>query len=363
MSTKVSTRLSTSRPPRSDQAPPLIAETPPDLPRRSRWRSRRRDLLALIGRRLSAAIVLLIAVSAGVFMLASRSPFDPLVSYLGVRYQQTTQAHRDSMTSELGFNDSWWQSWWVWAGDLLQGDLGWSRVYSAPVTTVFAERIGWTLLLSAGALLLALVLAIALGTTAGLRPGSLFDRLVTGFAVTVQAAPPFVLALGAVAAFAVTLRWAPAGGVSSPGQAPDLASVASHLVLPMSVLALTQLPWLLLAVRSSIARADASDPVRGARTRGIPPTQVVTGHIMPVSLASLVTLVGARVPELIVGAVLVEEIFTWPGLAAAVVSSAIAMDFALLAALTVATTGAVLLGSLIADAAYLLLDPRVSPDV
>lgn len=138
-----------------------------------------------------------------------------------------------------------------------------------------------------------------------------------------------------------------------------LASLARHLALPALVLALSQLPWIVLALRASVTSALGSDAVRGAVARGLPWRTVVRGHVLPVSLAPLVTLLGARLPELIVGAVLVEEVFAWPGLAAALVAAAQQLDFALLALLTVVTTAAVLLGSLLADVAYLALDPRV----
>ncbi|MPV49689.1 ABC transporter permease subunit [Pseudactinotalea sp. HY160] len=340
-----------------------IARAAVGSPPRGRWRRRRGDLARLGGRRLAAAVPILVAVSAGVFVLASRSPFDPLAAYLGDRYQHTSTAQKASMSEHLDLDASWWHGWLAWAGDLLGGDLGWSRVYSAPVTQVIGERLGWTVLLSAGALVIAVAAALVGGTLAGLRPGSPLDRICSGCAVVIQAIPPFVLALGGVAVVAVLLRWAPAGGASAPGRAPTVGSVAAHLVLPMLVLALSQLPWLLLSVRASVAASVGSDAVRGARSRGLAPARIVAAHVLPVSLAPLVTIIGARLPELIVGAVLVEEIFAWPGVAGAVVTSAQALDLPLLAALTVATTAAVLAGSLLADAAYLLLDPRVSRDV
>lgn len=344
--------------PHSDDA---VQQQP--TPPRGRWRRRRGDLARLVARRTAIAIPILVTLSAAVFLLAARSPFNPLAAFLGSRYQQASEAQKAMMGEQLGFDVTWWRAWWLWAGDAIRGDLGWSRVYSAPVVEVIGERLPWTLLLSGSALLLAITLAIVLGTVAGLTPGSRVDRLCSGVAVVLQAMPPFVLGLAAVALFAMALQWAPVAGASAPGQPYTVGGVATHLVLPTVTLALTQLPWLLLAVRTAVTRAIGSDAVRGARLRGVGPVQVVTGHVLPVSMASLVTLVGARLPELVAGAVLVEEIFGWPGLAAAVVESARAMDFPLLATLTLATTFAVLLGSLLADAAYLLLDPRVGPDV
>ncbi|MDN5759620.1 MAG: ABC transporter permease [Tomitella sp.] len=336
----------------------------PDQPARSgRWRRRRGDIARLAARRVAVAIPMLAALSAGVFVLAAHSPFNPLAAYLGAGYQHTSEASRDSMATALGLDQPWWRTWWGWLTDVAHGDLGWSRVYSMPVTSVFTHRLPWTLLLSATGLVLAVLLALAAGTAAGLRPGSLLDRACSGLAVLIQAIPPFVVALAAVAVFAVGLQWSPAGGATAPGMPYTASGVITHLILPGCALAVTMLPWLLLSVRTSVAGAVDSDAVRGARARGVPPARIVTGHIVPVSLAPLVTIIGARLTELIVGAVLVETIFGWPGLASAVVESAKALDFPLLAALTLATTATVLVGSLLADIAYLLLDPRVSSDV
>lgn len=330
---------------------------------RGRWARRRGDIARLIARRTAVGAPMLAALSAGVFLLASFSPFDPLAKYLGGDYQRTSAADRESMSTALGFDRPWWQSWWSWVTDLVRGDLGQSRVYAEPVTAVFADRLPWTLLLSAFGLVLAVLAALLLGTAAGMRPGSILDRACSGLAVILQAIPPFSVALAAVALFAVTLRWAPASGAAAPGADYTFGGVAAHLVLPACALAVTQAPWLVLSVRSAVARAARSDAIRGARARGLGPARIVTKHMLPVSLAPMVTILGARLPELVVGTVLVETVFGWPGLAASLVESATALDFPLLAALTVATTALVLAGSLLADAAYLLLDPRVSADV
>ena len=326
----------------------------------SAWTRRRGEVASLVGRRVLLAVPLVAVLSAGVFALASLSPFDPLDAYLGANYTNTSAAERAEMAAALGLDVPWWQAWWVWAAGLMHGDLGFSRIYSQPVTQVLAERLPWTLLLSGVGVLLGAVLAVALGVHAGLRPGSWSDRLARGLAVLLQAVPPYVVALAGIFVFALLLRVLPAGGASPPGTDVTATGLAAHLVLPAGVLALSVMPWMLLSVRASVAAALRSDPVTYALARGLSTRTIVTGHILPVSLAPLVTLIGVRLPELVVGAVLVEEVFAWPGVAAATVAAARELDFALLAVLSVGTTVLVLLGSLLADAVYLLLDPRVS---
>lgn len=323
---------------------------------------RRREVRGLVWRRLAVLVPLLAVISLGVFLLADASPFDPLVGYLGDRYQFTSDAQRDVLTRTLQLDQAWWVAWTTWLGELAQGDLGHSRAYAMPVIDLIAGRLPWTLLLSASGLVIAVVLGLVGGAVAALRPGSLVDRLAQALSVVVQAVPPFVVALLAIMVGALALGWFPAGGASPVAGPRTVWAVAHHLALPALVLGLSQTPWLLLAVRAEVTAAVSSDPVRAAVSRGIPWRRVVTGHVLPQSLAPLVTLAGVRLPELIVGAVLVEEVFAWPGLAAALVTSARVLDLPLLAFLTVASTALVLVGSLLADVAYLHLDPRVRAD-
>ncbi|MGH3883575.1 MAG: ABC transporter permease [Pseudonocardiaceae bacterium] len=142
-----------------------------------------------------------------------------------------------------------------------------------------------------------------------------------------------------------------------------LVSVGLVIMIVIAlVLGVSQTPWLILHLRASLLTALAEDHVAGARARGLPEWRVVLRHALPTALLPFVTLLGARVPELVTGAVLVEEIFSWPGVAEAVVTAALAVDFPMLAALGVLSTAAVLLGSLLADVAVVLADPRVAAD-
>lgn len=328
---------------------------------RSRWARRRSDVARMVAQRLAWAVPLLLVVSLGVFGLAALSPFDPLLGYLGGNYTTVGAAEREAMADALGLNVPWFTAWWTWLTGVFTGDLGLSRSFAQPVTEVIAQRLPFTLILSGIGVTLAVVLALGLGLVAGMRPGTWLDRAITALGVLLQSVPAYVLALAAIMVFALGLGALPVGGAARPGQEVTWAGMAPHLVLPSLVLAATVLPWMLLSARASVRTALAGEPVAQARARGLSPRTVWIGHVLPVSLAPLVTLVGVRLPELVVGAVLVEEVFAWPGIAGATVSAATNLDMALLATLTIGTTAVVLLGSLLADVVYLLLDPRVTP--
>ena len=313
----------------------------------------------LVLARLGLLPLLLAAVTLVMFALAQATPFDPVLASLGERALTMDGATLEAMRERAGDTSTLgqWRAWW---GHALTGDLGVSTSQRQPVATVILERLPWTLGLMVAALLLAVVVGTVVGAWAGTRPGSFADALVGGTMLSLQAAPAFWLGLVAVWVFAVWLGWLPtAGATSLSANGVQLLDVARHAVLPVSVLALSQMPWFALVVRDATRDALAGPAVRGAWARGIPLPSLLRDHAVRPSLLPLVTVIGVRVPELITGAVLVETVFSWPGVASATVESATRLDFALMAALTVITTVLVVVGNLAADVVYRVIDPRV----
>ncbi len=317
----------------------------------------------MAGRRSLAAAPVLLTVTFGVFAVAAASPFDPVTAYSGTAGLTASQENLDQLRANLGADQPFTTRWWQWLTSALTGDLGDSTALRQPVTDVIAERLGWSALLAAAAFAAALLIGTALGVLAARRRGGLFDRWATSAAYALEAAPAFWLGLLAIWLFALQLGVLPAGGLTdtasdtvTPGQ------VAHHLVLPAAVLAATQLPWFLLYARQGVADALDEDHVRGARARGLRERTVLLQHALRSGLLPVLTLIGSRVPELITGALLVETVFSWPGIAAATVQAALSADFSLLAALTVLATAAVLLGNLLSDLLYGLADPRAGFD-
>ncbi len=308
--------------------------------------------------RLALLPVLLAGVTLLMFVLADAAPFDPVLALLGERALTMDGPTLEAMRAryeEVGPVRQW-LDWW---GMVLQGDLGASTSQRAPVATVLAERLPWTLGLMAAALALAVAGGLALGARLGTRPGTVLDRVAGAGLLALQSAPPFWLAL--VAVWVAAVRWGlfPTGGATTPGAGGGAPDVLHHAVLPVLVLALSQVPWFALVVRDATREALAGPAVRAAWARGVGEHRLLTAHAVRPALLPLVTVVGARVPELVTGAVLVETVFAWPGIAAATVSSALRLDFALLAALTALTTVLVVLGNLAADVTYRLVDPRI----
>ncbi|GAA0917628.1 ABC transporter permease [Virgisporangium aurantiacum] len=316
----------------------------------------------MVVRRIMFAVPILGVVSFAIFLLGKASPFDPVAAYFGVRILRASPEQLAQIRADWGVDDPAWVQYGRWLRNVMTGDLGDSRLFNQPVSTVVGERIGWSVLLVAVGLTVALVVAVLAGTVAAWWRGGWFDRTVTALAYALEAAPVFWLALAALSLFAVFLQWLPAGGLTDPRAEPSIGQVAEHLLLPGMVLGIAQAPWFLLFVRQSLLRELSQDYVLGARSRGLRERAVVLRHALRTGLLPLITLVGARVPELITGALLVETVFSWPGVASATVAAALSVDFPLLAALTLLGTVAVLAGNLLADVLYTVADPRVRAD-
>ncbi len=320
--------------------------------------SRQLAVKKLVAKRLVLLPVLLVIISLGIFALAAVSPLDPLVGYLQERYQFVSETQREVLAQALNLDQPWWQAWGQWWQGVFSGDLGYSRTYRVAVSQVLMQRLPATLILSATSLVVAFLMAIVLGLAATRFPR--LGKVIRSLTVVIQATPPFAVALGAVLVLALQWGWFPAGGRAATASSDYLD--LNHLIAPTFVLALTQLPWLLLTLLDATQTALRSEFTWRSQQRGIPSWRILTRQIIPLSLAPTVTMLGMRLPELIVGAVLVEEVFSWGGIAQALVDAARTLDLPLLAILTLGSAALVILGSLLADICYLFLDPRVRFD-
>ncbi|MFC7550031.1 ABC transporter permease [Plantactinospora sp. GCM10030261] len=317
----------------------------------------------VVRRRLLVAVPVLAATSMGMFALGAAAPIDPAQQYAGAAAVTTSEENLAQIRANWGVDDPLPVRYARWVGNLLRGDLGWSTSRHEPVADVIAARAGWTLLLVGTALALVLVASLLLGTLAAYRRGGWFDRALRAAAYAVQSMPVFWIGLAAIAVFALWLGWLPAGGLTAvTATSTEAADVAWHLVLPVAVLAISQAPWFVLFIRDAVADSLRDDHVLAARARGLSGRTVLFGHALRTALLPFLTLVGTHLPELVGGAVLVETVFSLPGLGGVTVQAALGADFPLLAAITLVTTVVVLAANLATDLAYAAADPRVRLD-
>ena len=189
--------------------------------------------------------------------------------------------------------------------------------------------------------------------------GTVVDWLIRTLSYFSTAAPSFWVGLLALYVFSIELGWLPAGGTSDPRSAGSGGVDLAHLILPMAVLALTQYAWFTLFVRNTLLEVLREDHVQFARAHGIGEVAVLLRHALPTALIPFVTLAGVNLAELVGGTILIESIFGWPGLGLLALDAARGEDIPMIVGITLAASVLVVLGNLLADVAYRVLDPRV----
>ncbi len=247
-----------------------------------------------------------------------------------------------------------------WLSRMIRFDFGTSLIDGQPVLNKILKFLPPTLLLTGTALVLSVLIAIPLGVLASLHRNTLIDYGLTVFAFLGISVPSFWAAIVLIIIFGVLLGWLPTGGMRTVGASvPPFIDTLRHLVLPATVLALDATAALMRYVRSSMTEVLLEDYVRTARSKGLRPRAVVFRHALKNALIPTVTILGLRLPLLVSGAVLIEIVFAWPGIGRLGYDAVIRRDIPVVMALVVFTGVVTIIGNLLADLAYGLLDPRV----
>ena len=305
----------------------------------------------------------MLAVGLVVFALVSMSPIDPVQANVGqAAYVNMSEAKRAQLASYWGGDVPFWERFANWAGALLQGDMGTSLRFNAPVSEVIAHRAANSLALMGIAWLFSGVLGFALGVAAGARRGGALDRVVRSYCFLLASTPTFWLGLLILMVFAVQLGWFPIGfsvpiGVSAADV--SLADAVHHLVLPALALSVTGVANIALHTREKVVDVLESDYVRFARARGESELSVIVHHGLRNVALPAVTLQCAFISEIFGGSVLVEQVFSYPGLGQAAVTAGLGGDVALLAGIALVSAALVFGGNLLANILYGVLDPRM----
>ncbi len=305
----------------------------------------------------------MLAVGLVVFALVSMSPIDSVQANVGqAAYVNMSEAKRAQLASYWGGDVPFWERFANWAGALLQGDMGTSLRFNAPVSEVIAHRAANSLALMGIAWLLSGVLGFALGVAAGARRGGVLDRVVRSYCFLLASTPTFWLGLLILMVFAVQLGWFPIGfsvpiGVSAADV--TLVHAAHHLVLPALTLSVTGVANIALHTREKVVDVLESDYVRFARARGESELSVIMHHGLRNVALPAVTLQCAFISEIFGGSVLVEQVFSYPGLGQAAVTAGLGGDVALLAGIALVSAALVFGGNLLANILYGVLDPRM----
>ena len=319
-------------------------------------------LAHFLTRRILQAVPVLMIVACGVFGLLEMAEGDAVDAYLaGIGAGDAGLAAE--LRDRYGIGDGPGARFLTYATRLVQLDLGHSIAFSRDVSTVILERLPNTLLMMVSAILLSASMGVLLGGIAAMRRGGPLDAGITLGALILNATPGFWLGLLGMILFAVKLRWLPIGGLSTldADHGPVLATldVARHLVLPVFSLALTYLALYVRLMRGAMIEVGESGWVLAARARGVPEPQVVLRHIGRPALLPVVTMIGLQSGTLLGGSVVIETVFSIPGLGALAFEAVSQRDLQLLAGILLAGTLLVVVVNVIVDLAYGMLDPRV----
>ena len=310
-------------------------------------------------RRLAQVLPTVAGLLVVTFLLVHLAPGDPVIALGG---EHGDAGYYALIRAKFGLDRPLPEQFFVYAGNVVGGNLGTSFVHGRPVIAVIGDRLPATLLLMSVALALGSLVGVALGTLAARRARRPADLLLQCVALLGHAAPSFWLAQVAILTLAVGTGFFPVQGMTDARQVSTglahVVDVARHLALPALVLAAGELALTTRLVRTALLEALGTDYVRTARAKGLAERRV-TGHALRNALLPVVTVIGGRIGMLCSGAVLVEAVFAWPGVGQLLLASLLARDYPVLLGIFLLVSVSVVLANLLTDAVYGWLDPRI----
>jgi peptide/nickel transport system permease protein len=308
-------------------------------------------------RRLFQAIPVLLGITLISFMIVNSAPGDPALLYMD-RSSNPTQADIDRVRHELGLDKPLPLRYADWLTRAVKGDFGNSFVDKRPVMTKISEAIPYSLTLALASIVVGYVLAILLGVIAAVRANTWIDHLISGISALLVSAPTFWVAL--MAMLVLSLKWnlLPTSGWSDYGDGSFL-DVARHLVLPTFILASRDIAGLSRYVRSGMIETLNADYARTARAKGLHERIIVYKHALRNALIPVVTVMGLSLPYLVGGAVVTERVFALPGMGRLAIDSVAGRDYPTIIAINLILSVLVVLGNMLADVMYGMVDPRI----
>jgi peptide/nickel transport system permease protein len=325
-------------------------------------------MLTHVLRRLAGAIPLVLGIATIVFFVLSLAPGDPAALYAapGVSPEALEQIRRN-----MGLDRPVHERYVLWMGSMLQGDFGMSLARGQPVRDVIFQILPNTLLLSFSAMVLAFTAGVLIGVVQAMRQNSWLDGVLSVLALFFYSMPSFWLAIMLILAFSLYARnvwgwpiWFPSSGMTSVDHAfmspgAQLRDRLMHLVLPSVSLALVLAGGIARYMRGSMLEVVRQDYIRTARAKGLPERTVIFKHGLRNALVPVITLLGLYLPFLFSGTVFIETVFAWPGMGKLMVDAFFQRDYPLVMAGAFVFALIVILGNLLADVLYALVDPRI----
>lgn len=323
-------------------------------------------MLKYFCKRILNLIPVIIIITIILFALLQFMPGNPVNAYLG-QGSKTTPEQQAQITKQLGLDKPVHIQYIKWLGRTVKGDFGNSISYRKPVNEVMGNFIWNSFLLNLVAMAFSFAIAIPVGIKAAVKKYGLFDNFWTVFTLIGVGMPSFFFALLMIYFVAVKIPFFPLNGMRTPIMAAmgypsvwaEIADVAKHMILPVTVLTLLNLAGLLRYVRNSVLEVINQDYIRTARSKGLKEKVVIYRHAFRNALIPIVTLLGMYIPSLFGGAILLETVFLWPGIGKVLYEGVMKQDIWLVMGANTFYAILMVLGNLAADMSYALVDPRV----
>jgi peptide/nickel transport system permease protein len=308
--------------------------------------------------RLVEILAMLLLMSFVVYALIGLMPGDP-IDLMRSSDPRMSAADAARLKALYGLDQPLLWRYAAWAREALAGDLGYSRLFAAPVWATLLPRLGNSLLLMVPSFGLAFAVALGLGTAAARRPRSRLDAAVNFFCFAGISLPTFWLALILILVFAAGLGWLPASGIATAGSG-DIADRLRHLVLPVATLSVVSAASYTRYVRAAMRDALGQDHIRTARAKGASEARVVVHHALRAALVPVTTILALSFGGLVSGALVTETMFGYPGMGKLIFDAVMGNDYNLALAALLLAASVTMIANLAADLAYAWLDPRVS---
>lgn len=312
----------------------------------------------------------LLVITCAVYALIRHMPGTPLTLDLAEMSldQQISSSEMKRLERQYHLDQPWYTGYWLWAGNLFRGDLGRSIKEKKPVLRVIGERVPRTLLLSGTSLILSYLLSLPLGLYSTARSGRLDERIVSTFLYMLYAVPTFVAGLLLLVFFYKDLAGTPfqlepgmfSRNYSQLSTAGQILDVAKHMILPVICFTYGSLAYYSRFIKSNMEEVVRQDYIRTAKAKGVGPVRILLHHAFRNTLIPYVTMIGLTLPALIGGSVVLEYIFNWPGMGTLYLQALSQRDYPVIMGLTLMFSALTLLGQLLADVLYAVVDPRIS---
>jgi ABC-type dipeptide/oligopeptide/nickel transport system permease component len=316
-------------------------------------------MVAFLVRRLLTMLLVFWVISVLIFAMVHLAPGDPVSMMIPPdQYNAGTAEYLAQVRAELGLDRPLPLQYFSWLGDALTGNLGYSVASNRPVVDLIAERIGPTIELMGLSLLLGLVVAVPLGVLAAVKRNGVVDYVATLVSLVTISTPTFFLGIVAIYVFSLRLGWLPSAGMSDPTD-QSVPDILRHLVMPVTILGLGMAGQFTRYVRASMVSELSSDYVRTALAKGVGMRTVLFRHVLRNAMIPVITVVALSFPALLGGAVVVEQVFAWPGMGQLSVTAVQRQDYSVIIGFALLVAVLVLVSNLLADLLYSVVDPRV----